>query len=70
MGKLDIFHKIMSSSDLPKLWKPPWTSQNLYFQSHFSVLEIGPMFPKKKSVKNIGLGDQLLLKNVFENFDF
>ena len=25
---------------------------------------------KKKSLKNIGLGDQLLLKNVFENFDF
>ena len=25
---------------------------------------------KKESMKNIGLGDQLLLKNVFENFDF
>ena len=27
-------------------------------------------FQKKNSMKNIGPGDQLLLKNVFENFDF
>ena len=27
---------------------PPWTSQNLYFQSHFSVLRFGQIFPKKK----------------------
>jgi hypothetical protein len=50
--------------------QPPQTSQNLYFQSHFSVLKIGWIFPKKKSIKNIRLGDQLLLKDVFENFDF
>ena len=41
--------------------QPPRTSQNSDFQSHF---------PKKNSLKNIGLGDQLLLKNVFETFDF
>ena len=46
------------------------TSQNSYFQSHFSVLKIGQIFPKKKSFKNLRLGDQLLLKNYFENFDF
>ena len=28
--------------------QPPQTSQNLYFQGHFSVLKIGPTFPKKK----------------------
>ena len=50
--------------------QPPRTSKNSYFQSHFSVLKIGPIFPKKNSMKNIGLGDQLLLKNVFEIFDF
>ena len=33
--------------------------------SHFSVLKIGPIFPKKNYVKNIGLGDQLLLKISF-----
>ena len=44
-------------------------SQNSDFQSHFSVLKISRMF-QKKSFKNIGLGDQLLLKNIFENFDF
>ena len=60
----------MSSPDLPKLWKPPQTSQNLYFQGHFSVLKIGPTFPKKrKSMKNIWLGVQLLLENVLENFN-
>ena len=49
--------------------QPPQTSQNSYFQSHFSVLKIGQIF-QKKSMQNIRLGDQLLLKNVFENFDF
>ena len=28
--------------------QPPWTSQNSYLQSHFSVLKIGRIFPKKK----------------------
>ena len=27
--------------------QPPQTYQNLYFQSHFSVLTIGRFFPKK-----------------------
>ena len=38
--------------------------------SHFSVLKNGQIFPKKICIKNIGLEDQLLLKNVFENFDY
>ena len=46
------------------------TYQNSYFQSHFSVLKLVESFQKKIFMKNIGLGDQLLLKNVFENFDF
>ena len=50
--------------------QPPGTSQNSYFQSHFSVSKIDWIFQKKISMKNIWLGDQLLLKNVFENFDF
>ena len=28
--------------------QPPQRSQNSYFQSHFSMLKIGPIFPKKK----------------------
>ena len=48
---------------------PPQTYQNSYFQSHFSVLQIGRIYQKKISMKNIGLEDQLLLKNVFEIFD-
>ena len=50
--------------------QPPEISQNSYFQSHFSVLKICLIYPKKKSMKNIQLGDQLLLKNVFLIFDF
>jgi len=50
--------------------QPPGTYQNSHFQSHFSVLKIGQIFPKKFSIKNIRLGDQHVLKNVFENFDF
>ena len=59
----------MSPSDLPKLWATPRRSLNSDFQSHFSVLKIDRIFPKKYSLKNIGQGDQLLIKNVFENFD-
>ena len=44
--------------------QPPRTSQNSDFQSHFSVLKIGRILPNVFSVKNIGLGVQLLL-NIF-----
>ena len=38
----------MSLSDLPKLWTTCSNiSQYSYFQSHFSVLKIGRIFPKK-----------------------
>ena len=46
--------------------QPPQTSQNSDFQSHFSVSKIGQIFPKKIPLKNIGLGDLVLLNNVFE----
>ena len=48
--------------------RPTRTSQNSDCQS-FSV-ENWSNISKKKSLKNIGLGDQLLIKNVFGNFDF
>ena len=50
--------------------QPPRASQNSDFQSQFLVLQIGRIFQKKISLKNIELGDQLLLMNVFENSDF
>ena len=34
------------------------------------MLKIDQIFPIFFSLKNIGLEDQLLIKNVFENFDF
>ena len=40
--------------------QPCQRSQNSDFQSHFSVSKIGRIFPKKFSVKNIWLGDQLI----------
>ena len=65
----------MSPSDLPKLWTASlkaWTSHNSDFPSHFSVLKIGQIVPKKISVKYIGVGDQLLLTvlSFLENYDF
>ena len=46
---------------------PPWTSQNSYFQSHFSVLKIGQFFPKNNSMKT---RRPTFIKKCFENFDF
>ena len=53
--------------------QPPRTFQNLYLQSHFSVLKIGKLvesFQNNFSMKNIWLGDQLLLKMFLKNFIF
>ena len=50
--------------------QPCQRSQNSEFQSHFSVSKIGWIFPKKISVKNIWLEDQLILMKFFENFNF
>ena len=58
-----------------KYW-PRQTDQNYeqpcqrLFQSYFLASKIGWIFPKKNSVKNIWLGDQLVLMKFFENFDF
>ena len=61
----------MTSSEAYQNYEQPCQrSQNSEFQSHFSVSKIGPIFPNFFSVKNIWLGDQLLLQKAFENFDF
>ena len=50
--------------------QPPQACQNSYFQNLFTMLKWVKSFQKKISVKNIRLGDKLLSKYVFENFDF
>ena len=65
-GNKHFFTKSCHRQTYQNYEQPPQTSQNWYFQSHFSMLKIGRIFPKKISMKNIGL----LLKNVFETFDF
>ena len=40
------------------------------FKVIFLCQKLVESFQKKSSMKNIRLGDQLLLKNVFEIFDF
>ena len=50
--------------------QPTQISQNSDFQSHFSVLKIGRIFPNYFSSTNIGLGDHLLLEVFFGNVDF
>ena len=69
-GNKHYFTKWCHRQTYQKYEQPPPTSQNSYFQSHFSVLKIGWIFLKKISMKNIWLGDQLLLKNVLEYFEF
>jgi len=50
--------------------QPPQTYQNSYFQSHFSVLKIGPIFPRKNFYEEYWTRRPTFIKNVFENFDF
>ena len=50
--------------------EPPQRLQNLYIQSHFSASKINGIFLIFFSVKNIRLGDQLLLKVFLENLYF
>ena len=52
----------MLLSDLQKLWTTSATSQN------FSAMKIVQIF-QKNFLKSTGLGEQLLVRNVFENFD-
>ena len=58
-GNKHFFTKSYRRQTYQNYEQPPQTSQNWYFQSHFSVLKIGQIFQKKNSMKNIGLGDQL-----------
>ena len=53
-GNKHFFTKSCHRQTYQNYEQPPRTSQNSYFQSHFSVLKIGRIFPKKKkSMKNI-----------------
>ena len=61
---------------LKKIWtffdkeERPAKLQKSDFQSHFSTSKIVQIFTKKKSLKNINLGQQLLLKSFFDKFNF
>ena len=46
--KVHFFTKSCHRQTYQNYEQPPRTYQNLYFQSHFSVLKIGRIFPKKK----------------------
>ena len=61
-GNKHFFTKSCHHQTYQNYEQPCQRLQNSYFQSHFSVSKIGRIFPKKNSMKNIGLGDQLLSK--------
>ena len=46
-GNKHFFTKSCHHQTYQNYEQPPQTSQNSYFQSHFSVLKIGRIFPKK-----------------------
>ena len=48
--------------------QPPQTSQNSYFQSHFSVLQIGRIFPKKKFYEEYSTRRPTFIKKCFWKF--
>ena len=61
----------MSYSDLPKSWTTSLNISKFVLSKHFFCVKIwSNLSGKKNPMKNIWLGDQLLLKNVFENFNF
>ena len=61
----------MTSSGLPKLWTTFVKDLKiLSFKVIFKCLKLVESFQKKFSVKNIWLGDQLILMKFFENFEF
>ena len=43
----DFFTKSCHRQTYQDYEQPPRTSQNLFFQSNFSVIEIGQIFPKR-----------------------
>ena len=57
----------MSLSDLPKLWTTSSNISKFWFSKCWKLVK---SFQKKLSLKNIGLGDQLLLKKYSEIFYF
>ena len=48
IGNKHFFTKSCHRQTYQNYEQPPPTSQNSYFQSHFSVLKICQIFPKKK----------------------
>ena len=50
--------------------QPPRTSQNSYFLSHFSVLKIGWIFPKKKFNEEYSTRRPTFIKKCFWKFWF
>ena len=52
-GNKHFFTKSWHRQTYQNYEQPPRTSQNSYFQSHFSVLKIGRIFPKKKIILRI-----------------
>ena len=60
----------MSPQTYQNYEQPPRTSQNSYFQSHFSELKIGRIFLKKKIYEEYLTRRPSFIKKKLENFDF
>ena len=54
----------------PKLWTTASNMSKFWFSKSFFSVKNWSNLSNFFSLKNIGLGNQLLTKNVFENFDF
>ena len=69
-GNKHFFTKSCHRQTYQNYEQPPWTSQNSYFQSHFSVLKIGWIFPKKKFYEEYLTRRPTFIKKCFWKFWF
>ena len=66
IGNKNFFIKSCHCQAYQNYEQPPKTCQNSYFQSHFSLLKIGQIFPKK-FYEEYWTRTPTLIKNVYEN---
>ena len=69
-GNKHFFTKSCHRQTYQNYEQPPQTYQNSYFQSHFSVLKIGRIFPKKKFYEEYWTRRPTFIKKCFWKFWF
>ena len=64
-GNKHFFTKSCHRQTYKNYEQPPQKSQNSYFQSHFSVLKIGQIFPKKNFCEEYWIRRTTYINEIF-----